>query len=37
MGLIGRDNDSIGQILEVFGGKKKRKRKKGVFSKMNCG
>jgi hypothetical protein len=35
--LIGRDDDSIGQILEVFGGKKKSKRKKKIFSKMNCG
>jgi len=35
--LIVRDDDSIGQILEVFGGKKKSKRKKQVFSKMSCG
>jgi len=35
--LIGRNNDLIGQILEVFEGKKKNKKKKGIFSKANCG
>jgi len=28
MGLIGRNNDLIGQILEIFGSKKKNKKKK---------
>ena len=28
MGLIGRDNDFISQILEIFGSKKKNKKKK---------
>jgi len=27
MGLIGRNNDLVGQILEIFGGKKKNKKK----------
>jgi hypothetical protein len=36
--LIGRDDNFIGQILEVFKDKKKNKRKRrGMFSKMNCG
>jgi len=38
--LIGRDDDSVGQILEVFGGKKKskiEKKEEKIFSKMNCG
>jgi len=28
MGLIGRNNDLIGQILEIFGSEKKKKKKK---------
>ena len=36
--LIGRDNNFIGQILEVFKVKKKNKRKRRrMFSKINCG
>jgi hypothetical protein len=37
--LIGRDDNFIGQILMVFGVKRrtKEKKEKRVFSKMNCG
>jgi len=35
--LIGGDDNFVGQILEIFKDKKKSKRKKKkVFSKMNC-
>jgi len=37
--LIGRDDNFIGQILMVFAVKRRRKekRERRVFSKMNCG
>jgi len=38
MGLIGRDYDLVGQILKIVRIKEKVKRKKrGIFSKRNCG
>jgi len=36
VGLIGRNNDFIGQILEIFGSEKKNKKKK-EFGKMDYG
>jgi hypothetical protein len=35
--LIGRDDDFIGQILMVFGVKRRTKGKRGMFSKINYG
>jgi len=38
MGLIGRDYDLVGQILKILRIKEKsKKKKKGIFSKKNCG
>jgi len=36
MGLIGRNNDFIGQILEIFGSEKEEQKEKG-FGKTDCG
>jgi len=37
MVLIGRDYDLVGQILKILWIKERAKRKKGIFSKRNCG
>jgi len=37
MGLIGRNYDLVGQILKIVRIKERVKRKKGIFSKRNCG
>jgi len=34
MGLIGRNNDFIGQILEIFGSEKKNKKKKDLVRQI---
>ena len=34
MGLIGRNNDLVSQILEIFGNEKKNKKKKDSVRKI---